>query len=65
MPTRLHRRRNPVAQAAILRKGGVHEKSRKAKRRNQKLKLRKEVSKAMATVRGHFFCFQVVIKFTR
>ena len=48
MPTR-HRRRNPIALAAILRKGGVHEKSRKAKRRNQKLKLRKEVSKAIAT----------------
>ncbi|MCF6190479.1 MAG: hypothetical protein L3J51_08370 [Cocleimonas sp.] len=51
----LHRRRNPVAQAAILRKGGVHEKSRKSKRRSEKLKLRKEVSKAMATYRGHSF----------
>jgi len=51
MPT-LHRRRNPVALAEILRKGGVHEKSRKAKRQKQKSKLRKEVSKAMATYRG-------------
>ena len=55
MPTRLHRRRNPVAQAAILRKGGVHEKSKKAKRQESKAKLRKEVSKAMATLSGHFF----------
>lgn len=55
MPTRLHRRRNPVAQAAILRKGGVHEKSRKAKRQKQKNELRKIVTKAMTTYRGHFF----------
>lgn len=54
MPT-LHRRRNPVALAAILRKGGVHEKSRKAKRQKQKRELRKTVSKAMATYRGHSF----------
>ena len=53
--TRQHRRRNPVALAAILRKGGVHEKSRKAKRQKQKNALRKEVSK-MTTDRGHFFC---------
>lgn len=53
--TTLHRRRNPVAQADILRKGGVHEKSRKAKRQKQKRELRKTVSKAMATYRGHSF----------
>ena len=52
---RLHRRRNPVAQAAILRKGGVHEKSRKSKRQKQKRELRTTVSKAMATYRGHSF----------
>ena len=56
--TTLHRRRNPVAQAAILRKGGVHEKSRKSKRQKQKRELRNIVSKAMATYRGHsFICF--------
>lgn len=54
MPT-LHRRRNPVAQAAIMRKGGVHKKSRKAKRQKQKRALRKMVSKAMAAYSGHFF----------
>ena len=52
---RQHRRRNPVAQAAILRKGGVHEKSRKSKRQKQKRELRTTVSKAMATYRGHSF----------
>ncbi len=61
MPERLHRRRNPVALAAILRKGGVHEKSRKAKRQKQKREMRKEVSNAMATSRGHFFVDRVCI----
>jgi len=50
---KMHKKRNPVAQAAILRKGGVHEKSRKAKRLKQKSELRKSVNKAMATYRGH------------
>ena len=54
MPTR-HRKRNPVAMAAILRKGGVHKKSRKAKRQKQKRELRKMISKAMAAYSGHFF----------
>ena len=58
----LHRRRNPVAQAAILRKGGVHEKSRKSKRQKQKSVLRKEVSKAMATYSGHSFVWCFVSK---
>lgn len=55
-PIRQHRRRNPVAQAAILRKGGVHEKSQKSKRQKLKRELRKTVSKAMTTDSGHFFC---------
>jgi len=57
MPTRTirHQRRNPVAQAAIMRKGGVHEKSRKSKRQKQKRELRKMISKAMAAYSGHFF----------
>lgn len=50
----LHQRRNPVAQAAILRKGGAHEKSRKAKRLQSKRELRNAVTKAMATHRGHW-----------
>lgn len=61
MPT-LYRKRNPVAQAAIMRKGGVHEKSRKAKRQKQKRELRKMISKAMATYSGHFFVW-ILIKY--
>lgn len=57
--TRQYRRRNPVAQATILRKGGVHEKSRKSKRQKQKQELRKNVSKAMATFRGHSFIWNL------
>jgi len=53
--TKLYKKRNPVAQAAILRKGGVHDKSRKTKRQKQKSELRKTVSKEMATYRGHSF----------
>ena len=53
----LHKKRNPVAQAPILRKGGVHEKSRKTKRQKQKSELRhivrNSVAKTMATYRGH------------
>ncbi len=47
MPTRQlrHQRRNPVAQAAIMRKGGVHEESRKAKRQKQKRELCKMILK--------------------
>ncbi len=55
--TRQHRRRNPVAIAEILRKGGVHDKSRKSKRQKQKRELSKTVSKAMATYRGHSFAY--------
>ena len=35
---------NPVARAAILRKGGVHEKSKTAKRQHSKRQLNKMVS---------------------
>ncbi len=36
--------RNPVARAAILRKGGAHEKCRTAKRQHEKRELQKVVS---------------------
>lgn len=36
-------RRNPVAQAAIMRKGGVHDKSNKAKRQKQKQQLKRNL----------------------
>jgi len=48
MPTqhqRQHQRRNPVAQAAIMRKGGVHEESRKSKRQKQQRQLREMIIK--------------------
>lgn len=45
MPHNNNRRiiRNPVAQAAILRKGGVHEKTEKAKRQQSKQALKKKL----------------------
>ena len=45
MPQRNHTlaRRNPVARAAILSKGGVHEKSKSSKRNKFKQALRREV----------------------
>lgn len=38
------KRRNPLATVALLRKGGVHEKSRTSKRQTDKRKLNKAVS---------------------
>ena len=38
------KRRNPVAHTAILRKGGVHEKTRSAHRQKQKREMQKAVS---------------------
>ena len=39
-----YNQRNPVARAAILRKGGVHEKGRTSKRRQQKRELEDAIS---------------------
>ena len=39
-----HNNRNPVARAAILRKGGVHEKCRTSKRQQQKRELEDAIS---------------------
>ena len=46
------KRRNPVAHAPILRKGGVHQKSRSAERQKQKRKLRQSISAYAATLCG-------------
>jgi hypothetical protein len=35
--------RNPIARAAILRKGGVHDKTNKAKRQKQKQTFKKDI----------------------
>jgi len=44
-PQRVYQRRNPVAQAAIMRKGGVHEESCKSKRQKQQRQLREMIIK--------------------
>lgn len=43
MPNINRPRRNVVARLAIMRKGGVHDKSNKAKRQKQKQKLAKQI----------------------
>lgn len=40
-------RRNWTARSAIMRKGGVHQKSRSAERQQQKRQLKKQVSEAI------------------
>lgn len=52
MPDRI-RRRNLAALAAIMRKGGVHEKTNKAKRQKEKQKLKKQIR---TNNFGPFFC---------
>ena len=52
MPIRNHR--NPVARAAILRKGGVHEKCRTSKRRQQKRELEDAVSAYYLSVESSY-----------
>lgn len=52
--------RNPIARAAILSKGGVHEKSNKAKRQKDKQVLKK---KLRADQFGSF-CFDLVSYFS-
>ena len=52
MPIRNHR--NPVARAAILRKGGVHEKCRASKRQQQKRELEDAVSAYYLSVESSY-----------
>lgn len=47
-----HKPRNPVAMASIMRKGGVHEKSRSGERQQGKQKLKQLVSKVEAGCSG-------------
>ena len=47
-----HKRRNPVANSPIMRKGGVHEKSRSGERQQGKQSLKKLVSKVEAGISG-------------
>lgn len=56
MPTRNqttpHQRGNPIANNPLMRKGGVHKKSRTAKRQKHKRETRRLVAKYMGTARG-------------
>lgn len=47
-----NKRRNPVAMAPIMRKGGVHEKSRSGERQQGKQKLKQLVSRVEAGSSG-------------
>lgn len=49
------KRKNPLVRAPIMRKGGVHEKTRSAKRQKAKRALRKKVNQYMAPKRGHSY----------
>ena len=64
MPTRNqttpHQRGNPIANNPLMRKGGVHKKSRTSKRQKHKRETRRLVAKYMGTARGrsrggHYF----------
>ena len=62
--------RNPVARAAILRKGGVHEKGRTARRQQDKRELEKIVSEYLnydktVTDSDRFLFLLNLISFTR
>ena len=50
----LHKSRNPIANSAIMRKGGVHEKTRKAKRQKLKRELRATLSKIEPKTSGNY-----------
>jgi hypothetical protein len=55
--TKRHKPRNPIAMAPIMRKGGVHEKSRSGERQQGKQKLKQLVSKVEAGLSGlDFIC---------
>ncbi|PID46859.1 MAG: hypothetical protein CSB47_01875 [Proteobacteria bacterium] len=47
-----HKPRNPIATAAIMRKGGAHEKSRSGERQQGKQKLKQFVSQIKAGSSG-------------
>lgn len=58
MPDNNRNIRNPVARAAIMRKGGVHDKSNKAKRQKAKQQLSK---KLRAESFGSYSYYQSII----
>lgn len=64
LKAKLNKSRNPIANNTIMRKGGVHEKSRKAKRQKLKSELRNSLSKLKLSNKGHemwpLFCPDVL-----
>jgi len=62
-----HKPRNPIATAAIMRKGGVHEKSGSSKRQQSKKQLRKLLENVKAGSSGlDFAClFNIRANFTQ
>ena len=50
--TTLHQRGNPIANNPLMRKGGVHKKSRRAKRQEHKRETRRLVAKYRGTARA-------------
>lgn len=55
--------RNPFHDHPLMRKGGVHEKSNKAKRKAEKLRLKQEWCSSMALLQYHLttpFSFQAL-----
>ncbi len=51
-PTTPHQRGNPIANNPLMRKGGVHKKSRSSKRQKYKRETRRLVAKYMGTAHG-------------
>ena len=51
-PTTPHQRGNPIANNPLMRKGGVHKKSRSSKRQKYKRETRRLVANYMGTARG-------------
>ncbi len=53
---KLNKSRNPIANSAIMRKGGVHEKTRKAKRQTLKRELRATLVNQRSLKSDLFYC---------
>ena len=60
--TKRNKPRNPIANLPIMRKGGVHEKSRSGERQQGKQKLKQLVSKVKAGLSGLDCVWNFVIK---
>jgi hypothetical protein len=52
--TTIHQKGNPIANNPLMRKGGVHKKSRSSKRQKHKRETRRLVAKYMGAARGRY-----------